>query len=85
MYKHKPIDEAFLFATTMCVLVMGIAPTAVGGKDGTEILKITVGEPTKPSALVNQNTTSLMVSRTGVVAAFYPKPSSGTEILSGLD
>ena len=43
----------------------------------TEILKVTVGEPTKLSDLVYQNTASLMVSRTGVVAVFYPKPGTG--------
>ena len=43
----------------------------------TEILNITVGEPTKLSDLVYQNTASLMVSRTGVVAVFYPKPGRG--------
>ncbi len=42
----------------------------------TEILKITLGEPTKLSSLAYQNTSVLMVSRTGVVAAFYPKPGT---------
>ena len=41
------------------------------------MLKITVGEPTLLSPMDSenhQNTASLAVSRTGVVAAFYPKP-----------
>ena len=77
MYKHKLIGRAFLFGATMCILVMGFIPAAVGGEDQTHILRITVGQPTKLSDLVNQNTASLSVSRTGVVAAFYPKPSTG--------
>ena len=40
----------------------------------TEILRITVCEPTFLSALGYQNCSSLAVSRTGVVAAFYAKP-----------
>jgi hypothetical protein len=43
----------------------------------TEILKITVGQPTKLSNVVYTNTASVAVSRTGVVAAFYPKPRTG--------
>ena len=54
-------------------------PSAAGAavEEETEILKITVGEPTKLSDLVNQNTASLAVSRTGTIAAFYPKPGTG--------
>ena len=77
MCQHKPIGRVFLFGATMCILVMGFIPAAVGGEDQTHILRITVGQPTKLSDLVNQNTASLSVSRTGVVAAFYPKPSTG--------
>ena len=77
MYKHKLIGRAFLFGTVLCILVMGFIPTAVGGEDETEILNITVGQPTKLSDLVKQNTASLSVSRTGTVAAFYPKPGTG--------
>ena len=66
MHYHKPSGPgAFLFATTICVLIMEFIPTAVGGENGTEILKITVGEPTKLGERVNQNTASLAVSRTG--------------------
>jgi len=55
---------------------MGFIPTAAADEDETEILKITVGEPTKLSDLVNQNSASVTVSRTGVIAAFYPKPGT---------
>ena len=44
-----------------------------------DILRITVGEPTKLSDLVNQASASLAVSRTGGIAAFYPKPETGPE------
>jgi hypothetical protein len=39
-----------------------------------ELLKITVGEPTKLTSMSYQNTSEVVVSRTGVVAALYPKP-----------
>jgi hypothetical protein len=42
-----------------------------------EILRITVGQPTKLSNVVYTNTASVAVSRTGVVAAFYPKRGTG--------
>jgi protocatechuate 3,4-dioxygenase beta subunit len=77
MVKPNPIGRAFLFMTAVCVLAMGCISTAVAGEDETEILKITVGKPTKLSDLAYQNTASLAVSRTGVVAAFYPKPRTG--------
>jgi hypothetical protein len=44
-----------------------------------EVLKITVGEPTKLSNLAYQNTASLAVSRRGDLAAFYPKPGTGAK------
>jgi hypothetical protein len=77
MDRHKLIGKVFLSGTAMCLLAMGFISTAGGGEDETEILNITVGEPTKLSDLVNQNTASLVVSRTGVVAVFYPKPGTG--------
>jgi len=43
----------------------------------TETLKITVGEPAKLSSLVYQNTSVLLVSRTGVVAVMYLKTGRG--------
>ena len=42
-----------------------------------EVLAITVGAPTALSNLSYQNSASLAVSRTGVTAAFYPKPGTG--------
>ena len=42
-------------------------------------LDITVGAPTQLSTLQNQNTNRLAVSRTDVVAAFYPKPGTGAK------
>ena len=77
MYKHKLIGRAFLFGIVLYVLVIGITPTAVGAGNETEILNITVGDPTKLSNCLYQNMTSVAVSRTGVVAAFYPKPRTG--------
>ena len=47
------------------------------GGDTAEILKVTVGERTLLSPLTYQNCASLSVSRTGVVAVFYPKPRTG--------
>ena len=40
----------------------------------TDILEITVGAPTLLHSLNYQNASSISGSRTGVVAAFYPKP-----------
>ena len=45
----------------------------------TEILKITVGQPTKLSLENFQASASVAVSRTGTVAAFYPKHHTGCE------
>ena len=46
-----------------------------------EILKITVGEPTMLSSVTKQDCSSVAASRTGVVAAFYPpRPSAGPEV-----
>ena len=72
MYKDKLIGKAFLFPATMCILVMGSIPVVVGGEDETEILNITVGQPTLLHPLTYQSYTSVSISRTGVVAAFYP-------------
>ena len=77
MYKDKPISRALLFVTVLCIPAMGFIPTAtVGGEDETEILKITVGEPTHLNDQFSQNTASVAVSRTGTIAAFYPKPGT---------
>ena len=60
------------------VLIVGSAcESKPSAAEETEILKITVGEPTKLSDLVNQNTASLAVSGTGTIAAFYPKQGTG--------
>ena len=72
MYKHKRLDRTFLFGATMCILIMGVVPAAVAGEEEAEILNITVGQPTQLSHNVMQNQASVMASRTGVVAAFYP-------------
>ena len=77
MYKHKLIGRALLFVTVLGILVMGFIPTAVGGEEETEILNITVGEPTFLSPIQYQNGASVAVSRTGAIAAFYPKPGTG--------
>lgn len=55
----------------------GSNPAQEGFSDQTDVLRITVGQPTLLSLITNQNTSSLSVSRTGVVAAFYPKPGTG--------
>lgn len=77
MCRHKPIGQAFVFSTALWILVMGSISVAVGGEDETEdepkILKITVGKPTTLSSVEVGNTANLSVSRTGVVAAFYPR------------
>ena len=49
----------------------------IAGEDETEILNITVGQPTFLSTLQYQNSASVAVSRTGTVAAFYPKLDIG--------
>ena len=74
MYKHKLIGRAFLFGIALHVLVIGITPTSVSAGNEIEILKITVGEPTKLSDAVMQNMSTVMVSRTGVAAVLYVKP-----------
>lgn len=53
-------------------LAMGMAAESAKAEE-TEILNITIGEPTLLHPLNYQNAASLSVSRTGVVAAFYPK------------
>ena len=72
MCKHKLIGRVFLFGIALHVLVIGITPTAVSAENETEILKITVGQPTLLDPLTVQSYASVSASRTGVVAAFYP-------------
>jgi protocatechuate 3,4-dioxygenase beta subunit len=69
--------KALFLRITVLLLITGCAPHEAGARDETEVLHITVGAPTKLSDVVYQNTASLMVSRTGVVAAFYPKTGTG--------
>ena len=76
MYALSLIGKAFLFVTTLCILIMGFISVSVAGENEIEILTVTVDEPTKLSDLVNQNTASVAVSRTGVIAVFYPKPGT---------
>ena len=58
-----------LFGSALCASLVA--------DDSVEVLNVTVGEPTKLSDLAYQNTSTLMLSRTGVLAAFYPKPRTG--------
>ena len=52
-------------------LAMGMAAESAKAEE-TEILNITIGEPTLLHCLNYQNAASISGSRTGVVAAFYP-------------
>jgi hypothetical protein len=63
---------------SLIVLIVGFAfESMTSAAEETEVLKVTVGEPTLLSLLRSQNTSSVAVSRTGSVAAFYPKPDIG--------
>jgi hypothetical protein len=63
---------------SIVVLIVGLGcESKASPAEQTEILKITVGQPTKLSNVVYTNTASVAVSRTGVVAAFYPKRGTG--------
>ncbi len=68
----NPCECLQLVAMIVCLLVGLAARPAVASS--TEVLRVTVGEPTFLSALNYQNCSSLAISRTGVVAAFYSKP-----------
>ena len=59
MYKHKLIGRAFLFGTVLCILIMGFIPETVAGEDETEILNITVGQPTFLSPQRYQNSAAV--------------------------
>ena len=74
MFQHKLIGRALLFGSAVCVLAMGIIPMADGDEAEIEILNIAVGEPTRLSSKVYQNMSTVLVSRTGVVAVIYRKP-----------
>ncbi|MFV2069904.1 MAG: hypothetical protein ACC645_23305, partial [Pirellulales bacterium] len=62
----------FLFSIAMAGSFIGlfVRPTIA---ENERILRITLGEPTTLSDVGYQNSSSLAVSRTGVVAAFYPR------------
>ena len=64
-----------VFCFAVCILELGCQGEPTPGEE-IEILNVTVGEPTKLHDMVNQNAASISGSRTGVVAAFYPKPPS---------
>ena len=73
---HRNHRVAIVFS--IMVLLVGCGcESEVAAAEETEILKITVGQPTKLSNVVYTNTASVAVSRTGVVAAFYPKRGTG--------
>ena len=78
MYANNAIGRMILLRTTICVLVMGLI-SAAAAEEETDVLKITVGQPTLMSKLRYQNTAAVAVSRTGAVAAFYPKPGEGAK------
>ena len=66
---------AIVFSIAILTVAFG-CESKVSAAEETEILNITVGEPTLLSPLRCQGTASLAVSRTGVVAAFYPEPGT---------
>ena len=66
---------AVLLSVTMLCLAAG-SSTGLAKTGTTEILQIVVGKPTLLSPVIMQNSASLSASRTGVLAAFYPKPGN---------
>ena len=76
MAKPSPRRGLFLWTVALWGGAVGIHSTVAGGEQETEVLQITVGDPTPLSDLVYQNTANLMISSGGVVAAFYPKPGT---------
>ena len=79
MCKHKQISRTLLFVTALCILAMGLIPAAVAAEDETEILKITVGEPTLLDPSRPRGEASVAISRTGTVAAFFAKSGDGAK------
>ena len=68
---QRKILIAMVFS--LVVLIIGFAcQSKISAAVETEILEITVGEPTLLNQPRYQNSASVSVSRTGVVAAFYP-------------
>ena len=80
MYRHQQrVSKWYLIRRWIC-LICCCATAGLGVKRlhaESEVLSITVGPPTPLSKLAYQNSASLAVSRTGVTAAFYPKPGTG--------
>ena len=75
---QRPSSRPTACLSLVCALCLFTGMTARSAQAGeSDLLTITVEQPTKLSALVNQNTASLALSRTGVVAVFYPKPGTG--------
>ncbi|MEE3370559.1 MAG: exo-alpha-sialidase [Planctomycetota bacterium] len=78
MYRDQRVAESYLTRGLICLIC---CCDAAGWKveclrAESEVLSITVGPPTTLSNLAYQNSSSLAVSRTGVTAAFYPKPGT---------
>ena len=76
-----------VIGTVFCIaaIVTDAGAVARAAAEETEILTITVGQPTKLSNVVYTNMASVAVSRTGVVAAFYPKRGTGPNFLPDVD
>ena len=61
--------------SSIAILIVGFAcESKSSAAEETEVLKISVGKPTKFHPATYQNTSVVAVSRTATVAAFYPKP-----------
>ena len=70
---HNSVGSVRLIMATVCLLVgLGVGSLEAAQ---TEVLRITVGKPTFLSPQVYQNRATVAVSRTGVVAVFYPNSS----------
>ncbi len=76
MQHNQTFAEGAWLCMMIACLCVGAGARPVTAEQS-EILRVTIGEPTTLSALNYQNTASVDVSRTGVVAAFYPKPGTG--------
>ena len=71
----------------LCMVIIGLGVGLAGRSipaEAAATLDITVGSPTQMGTLQNQNTNRLSVSRTGVVAAWYPT-ASGTRSRASTD
>ena len=79
MYRtQRPTSACHLTIGLICLWCFGTAGLEVKRlRAESDVLSVTVGKPTRLSNLSYQNTASLAVSRSGVTAAFYPKPKTG--------